>query len=349
MMSTIFRKLTISVVLLSAFCGFVNAVDVRNSDGGKGKLSKCRNTLVRKEWRDLSSEDKARYIGAVKCIQALPAKTTFPAVKTRFDDFQALHVHIMADVHLVGQFFPWHRRFLQSYEEALRDECGYSGAQPFWDWTRDADNATSVAGSPIFHPIFGFGGNGDNIPGYTGLFGNLTFLGGWTGGGCVRDGPFASYTLSIGPGTLTTSHCLTRSFNTEALKHVRTEGVEYSLNQPNFEKFRVETEGIPVTEGLRIHDGGHLAIGGELGDMYSSPADPLFYLHHANLDRVWWLWQAKDLSKRLEEISGYTTFTPPFTNVTLDFKLKMDKLGALMPIRDVMDIRASPMCYEYAY
>lgn len=54
------------------------------------------------------------------------------------------------------------------------------------------------------------------------------------------------------------------------------------------------------------------------------------------------------LPDRLSEISGPSTYEPPFTEVTLDFELKMNALGALLPISDVMDIRTSPMCYRYA-
>jgi len=36
----------------------------------------------------------------------------------------------------------------------------------------------------------------------------------------------------------------------------------------------------------------------------SSPGDPLFYLHHTWLDKLWWNWQAKDKTKRLTDISG---------------------------------------------
>ncbi len=55
-----------------------------------------------------------------------------------------------------------------------------------------------------------------------------------------------------------------------------------------------------------------------------------------------------DLKRRLTDISGRTSIDPPVVNVTLDFKLKMGVLADLIPIRDVMDVRASPMCYIYA-
>lgn len=80
----------------------------------------------------------------------------FTAVQSRFDDFVALHVNasegmlctssavVYADadtcsglltctggIHLVGQTFPWHRYAVWEYETALRNECGYPGAQPY--------------------------------------------------------------------------------------------------------------------------------------------------------------------------------------------------------------------------
>jgi len=30
-----------------------------------------------------------------------------------------------------GSFLPFHRLYLQNYEDALRNECGYSGYQPW--------------------------------------------------------------------------------------------------------------------------------------------------------------------------------------------------------------------------
>ena len=76
-------------------------------------------------------------------------------------------------------------------------------------------------------------------------------------------------------------------------------------------------------------------------------SDPLFYLHHANVDRIWWEWQMLDPEKRLHEISGPTTVNPPFVEVTLDFMLTSSTLAPPIPIRDVMSIFHPSLCYTY--
>lgn len=39
-------------------------------------------------------------------------------------------------------------------------------------------------------------------------------------------------------------------------------------------------------------------------DVFTSPGDPVFYLHHAMIDRVWWIWQLQDLDSRLTSVGG---------------------------------------------
>lgn len=34
----------------------------------------------------------------------------------------------------------------------------------------------------------------------------------------------------------------------------------------------------------------HVFIGGDMGNISTAPRDPLFYFHHANVDRLWWYW-----------------------------------------------------------
>ncbi|HZI70930.1 MAG TPA: tyrosinase family protein [Nitrososphaeraceae archaeon] len=40
-----------------------------------------------------------------------------------------------------------------------------------------------------------------------------------------------------------------------------------------------------------LHNNVHAWVGGTMTDIMTSPADPLFWLHHANIDRIYTLWQ----------------------------------------------------------
>lgn len=124
-------------------------------------------------------------------------------------------------IHGAGVFYPWHRYVVWHFEEALRNECNYTGAQPYWDWHLDSsDGGGGWADSPIFDPKTGFGGNGvrdeDESSGFGWgrAFGGF-FSSGGSGGGCVRDGPFKDIELHLGPQSNTragTERCLSRNF-----------------------------------------------------------------------------------------------------------------------------------------
>ncbi|KAF8201276.1 monooxygenase [Mycena galopus ATCC 62051] len=326
--------------------------------------SLCSHPALRQEWRVLSNSQKSDYITAVQCLQRLPSiSNNLRGAKTRFDDFQAIHVTLSLDVHLVGQFLPWHRRLLNMFEIALRDECGFQGALPYWNWSQDVDSGIPFGKSPVFDAVYGFGGNGADIPNYAGQFGNLSTMAsaGWVapgaGGGCVTDGPFAAYNLSVGPGTNITNHCLQRAFNDQIggsfLSGAKVAAV---ARQTTYESFRTELEGAPVTQTMRLHDSGHNAVGGEMADRgiqwsklihANSTSDPIFYLHHAFLDKLWWEWVGLNFSSRIQEMSGRSTADPPYTNVTLDFELDMLTIAPTVTIREVMDIRNDLLCYMY--
>lgn len=69
----------------------------------------------------------------MKCLQSKPAKTpasVAPGAKTRYDDFVATHINQTLTIHYTGNFLSWHRYYTWVYEEALRNECGYTGTQP---------------------------------------------------------------------------------------------------------------------------------------------------------------------------------------------------------------------------
>jgi tyrosinase len=48
-----------------------------------------------------------------------------------------------------------------------------------------------------------------------------------------------------------------------------------------------------------------------MGNGVSSPGDPLFYLHHTWLDKIFWDWQARDRATRVKRIAG-TNIGPDF-------------------------------------
>jgi tyrosinase len=127
----------------------------------------------------------------------------------------------------------------------------------------------SFTNSPIFDPVYGFGGNGAYIANWTGFFGNSTPTN--SGGGCIQDGPFVNYNLSVGPGTSVTNHCIVRNFNSNFAYLGNSTQVANTTKQPNFEAFRQESGGAFKPPPFKIHDSGHGMISGEMGNVFSSP------------------------------------------------------------------------------
>lgn len=65
-----------------------------------------------------------------------------------------------------------------------------------------------------------------------------------------------------------------------------------------------------ILEGA-IHGGVHNAIGGDMRDK-SSPTDPLFWLHHANIDRIWANWQRSHPNEAPSNLSEKLKPSPIF-------------------------------------
>ncbi len=56
-----------------------------------------------------------------------------------------------------------------------------------------------------------------------------------------------------------------------------------------------------------VHAGAHFSMGGAGIDAFASPVDPAFYLHHAQVDRVWTIWQGLKPRERLDQVYGTGT------------------------------------------
>ncbi|KAG6011185.1 hypothetical protein E4U41_005549 [Claviceps citrina] len=96
------------------------------------------------------------------------------------------------------------------------------------------------------------------------------------------------------------------------------------------------------------HSAGHLFISGYDNDFYTSPGDPLFYFHHAQVDRLWSIWQALDFPTREYALDGTITFqnVPPSRNATLDDLMYFD-FEPPISIGERMSPTKNDLCYIY--
>ena len=62
------------------------------------------------------------------------------------------------------------------------------------------------------------------------------------------------------------------------------------------------------------HDGVHGALGGNMGTVATASRDPIFYLHHANVDRIWAMWNARGNANSPESMWRNFAFNRNFIN-----------------------------------
>ncbi|KAK3346516.1 tyrosinase-like protein [Lasiosphaeria hispida] len=354
----------------------LNAIALGNSLGNLKGSCNLGTLKFRQEWRTLSPAQRKNYISAVKCLQAKPSilpPGTSAGSKSLFDDFVYVHLVQTVNIHLTGNFFTWHRYFIHAYEKRLQ-ECGYNGNLPYWEWGYDVN---SPRDSPVFDGSdTSLGSDGAAIP-HQGL--QLTFPGAsaptifapGTGGGCVFKGPFKGMTVHLGPVVMpiygspnTTSavdptadnpRCLKRDLNPSIAKQWTSfrNTTELILYKTNIATFQGELTGDPRTSSnqVGVHGGGHFTIAGDPGaDPFISPGDPAFYLHHGQVDRVYWIWQMLDFQNR-QNLFGTNTFLdfPPSANTTVDDLINIAPLiGGIPKIKDLMStVGGTPFCYVY--
>jgi tyrosinase len=110
---------------------------------GVPQTCQIEEAVVRKEYSTLSSEEKLNYTAAVRCLMDNPATVPSelaPGAKSRYDDFVAAHINQTDFIHSNGPFLFWHRLYIWAFETALREECGYTGYLPYWNYGKSAED-----------------------------------------------------------------------------------------------------------------------------------------------------------------------------------------------------------------
>ena len=173
------------------------------------------------------------------------------------------------EAHDTAAFLPWHRYFIHVYEKALREQCAYSGhltyvqdpelqtqvaeySSRYWDWSLDWEDVTQA---PVWDPILGFGGDGDEK--------DIESI----HGHCVTDGPFARLKV-LYVEKFPYPHCLSRGFArgenlTRFSAALEPTALDDLLGTPDYASFN-----------LGVEDGPHLSIPRSIHGDFSTVTAP---------------------------------------------------------------------------
>ena len=219
---------------------------------------------VRKEIHTLTVEERTLFTQTYR--QAWDAPDS--ELKQMADEFLT---NFSRGLHNNGAFLPWHRGYLLQVENQLRD-ISPNITIPYWDWSRNPQiSQDSIWGDEPGQ----FSGNGGADR-------------------CVTDGPFGT-----GSGfELTNGRCLQRRITGGSAASAAE--VQNLLDRypsaSDYDQFRNRLE-----HGPGMHDSVHCLVGGTMCSARASN-DPVFFLHHAMVDKIWADWQGQSEEHR----SAYT-------------------------------------------
>lgn len=120
---------------------------------------------------------------------------------------------------------------------------------------------------------------------------------------------------ALSPQTLLGSWSVTRSWNPATLPTAAD--IAAVMAHPDFSTFQMSLES--------LHDRVHVAVGGNM-DTSASPSDPVFFLHHANIDRLWWQWQQAHPNAKPANLTE-TLLPKPIEGVKVSTQLDVANLG----------------------
>jgi tyrosinase len=191
----------------------------------------------------------------------------------RYNDFRDMHVGGAPDFEAHGGpgFLPWHRAYLLDFERELQAIDGQV-ALPYWRFDKAAPSlfATSFIGKPN-------------------TLNQVQFAAGHPLLAWVAFGPpGVQRGQGVGPTTV---------------PNVRTEVQTLALGglpNPNYNGFRAMQS--------NPHNPAHMShVNGWITNPTTAPRDPLFFLLHCNVDRLWAKWQ---FVTRLHDPNDPRSFTP---------------------------------------
>ncbi|SEN19640.1 tyrosinase [Pseudomonas sp. ok272] len=229
---------------------------------------------IRPNYRNLSPQQKQDFIQAILTLKNDVPSVLRPGQQTRYDDFAEVHKNAMVGPNLLVPrphggplFYPWHRVFLREFEIALQSASGrWDITLPYWDWDDEAH-------TPFTEDFLGGSGNPNNND-------------------RVESGPFAyargQFEVRVWEEDQGDPGLRRRSADASSTLRLPTEqDVNIALTRTPYWSPEDCWE---KTSELNLHSPPHAVVGGNMLDP-GSPNDPVFFLHHCNLDRLWERWK----------------------------------------------------------
>ena len=226
---------------------------------------------IRKNHNEMTSAEKTALVNA------------FVALKNGvFDDLRATHNNSFEDIHFnlrttggwiwepeIDVFFPWHRRQMLELEQAMQN-LNDKITIPYWDWR--VDGSYNTAPGELWDDDF-MGGFANPASGHY----------------------FNDISRSIGtPGY----------FDDISSRVNSVQNINPGTPPPNYNYYVNYSADM---ENTKPHTGGHIWVGGTMATR-SSPGDPIFYLHHGMVDKLWQDWI---------EDNGFSSGTDMYTKTNM--------------------------------
>lgn len=338
----------------------------RRSDDCQGQCSSDQ-VSTRVSFSSMPPEERKAYTDAINCIHSQPSNldnAQYPAAVNKYQDYAVVHTEKTGQVHLSGFFLTWHRYFLSLFEKDLRDTCGYQGRFPYWDFAATVDDLeTSVEFNGDEYSMSSNGAPNGTDPIILGPA--LTIPHG-SGGGCIESGPFKDWTATLGfidplflvsgqplPNTTYNynASCLIRDLNSYvAQTYTNYDLVETTAHSANASDLEFNLNGVIGGSSLGVHSAAHFTVGGFMSSIHVSVQDPIWWMLHTNIDRIYASYQINN-PEMAYDLYGTETANnaPPSPNVRLD-TIEPDWGyfdSSSIPVRDLLNITSGPFCYQY--
>jgi tyrosinase len=205
---------------------------------------------------------------------------------------------------IIHKFLPWHRAYLLKLERLLQERDA-TVSVPWWDWRSETSKKIGIPKSF----------SQDKIG--------------------KKENPLSKFYISIkGKDRASQQDIILSRYTTRnpgKPQEISNTQKDLSQNETDIPQLYELSDFRQFSERLRIgwHNFIHVWIGGDMGVVNTAAYDPIFFIHHCNVDRIWAIWQT---------LHGVDSIPSYMRNAVLE------PFG--MTVKDVLDINS--LNYDYA-